>query len=102
MRPGDIAVHLSLELVAKAAAEDAEETLLLVPKAAWPIAALTAKIAADQVLLMPPFTATFFLSMAAMEGLSFDACVDRMKAGFWPTACRARLTRVLAVCRRCR
>ena len=48
---------------------------------------VVAKIAADQVLLMPPFTATFFLSMAAMEGLSFDACVDRMNAGFWPTAC---------------
>ena len=48
---------------------------------------VAAKIVADQILLMPPFVAAFFLSQGAMEGLSFDACVERTRAGFWPTAC---------------
>ena len=46
---------------------------------------VAAKVAADQLLLMPPFAAAFFFVQGKLEGLSTDECVDRVRRAFVPT-----------------
>jgi hypothetical protein len=50
---------------------------------------VVARVVADQALLMPPSLIAFFLSQGAMEGLSAEACVERVKDAFIPTGAPA-------------
>ena len=42
------------------------------------------RVLADQLILMPPSMAGFFLSQGLLEGLSLDECVERVRDSFWP------------------
>ena len=50
---------------------------------------VVARVAVDQALLMPPSLVAFFLSQGAMEGLSAEACVERVRDAFVPTGAPA-------------
>eukprot|EP00406_Dinophysis_acuminata_P022507 CAMPEP_0179334330 /NCGR_PEP_ID=MMETSP0797-20121207/65878_1 /TAXON_ID=47934 /ORGANISM="Dinophysis acuminata, Strain DAEP01" /LENGTH=173 /DNA_ID=CAMNT_0021047595 /DNA_START=48 /DNA_END=566 /DNA_ORIENTATION=- len=46
---------------------------------------VAAKVVADQSLLMPPSLVCFFTSQGLMEGLSWEASLDRVRRSWLPT-----------------
>ena len=47
--------------------------------------AVAFKIVADQLTLMPAFTATFFVIQALLEGEKMERALQRSSVAFWPT-----------------